>query len=137
LSFTRAVLAAVAAAAMLVGGAAPALAADQPPQPRTRLTVIVQAAPTEPASFHTLSCVPAQGTYRDPAATCAALDQVTAATLAPVPADATCTKIYGGPQRAVVAGLWRGRPVLATFDRSDGCEIARWDAMATLLGTVD
>ncbi|MCU1517257.1 MAG: serine protease inhibitor [Pseudarthrobacter sp.] len=45
-----------------------------------------------------------------------------------------CTQQYGGPQVAVVTGSIDGRPVNVTFRRTDGCEIARWRAMAPLLG---
>lgn len=45
-----------------------------------------------------------------------------------------CTQQYGGPQVAVVAGTFHGRNVNASFRRTDGCEIARWNAMAALLG---
>lgn len=45
-----------------------------------------------------------------------------------------CTQQYGGPQVAVVTGSIDGRPVNSTFTRTDGCEIARWRAMAPLLG---
>jgi hypothetical protein len=45
-----------------------------------------------------------------------------------------CTQQYGGPQVAVVTGSFHGRTVNARFQRTDGCEIARWKAMAALLG---
>jgi hypothetical protein len=45
-----------------------------------------------------------------------------------------CTQQYGGPQVAVVTGSVNGRTVNARFRRTDGCEIARWKAMAALLG---
>jgi aminoglycoside phosphotransferase (APT) family kinase protein len=45
-----------------------------------------------------------------------------------------CTQQYGGPQVAVVTGTVDGRTVNARFQRTDGCEIARWKAMAALLG---
>ena len=45
-----------------------------------------------------------------------------------------CTQQYGGPQVAVVTGTFHGRTVHSTFTRTDGCEIARWKAMAPLLG---
>jgi hypothetical protein len=45
-----------------------------------------------------------------------------------------CTQQYGGPQVAVVTGTFYGRTVNARFQRTDGCEIARWKAMAALLG---
>lgn len=44
-----------------------------------------------------------------------------------------CTMIYSGPQRATVRGSWRGRPVDARYDRSNGCETARWRRMAPVL----
>jgi hypothetical protein len=46
-----------------------------------------------------------------------------------------CTQQYGGPQIAVVTGIFHGRPVSSIFRRTDGCEIARWNAMAPLLGS--
>ncbi|PRY10047.1 SSI family serine proteinase inhibitor [Kineococcus rhizosphaerae] len=52
---------------------------------------------------------------------------------APVPKDAACTMIYGGPQTATVKGTWDGVDVDAAFNREDGCEIARWDRIAPLL----
>ncbi|WCI07548.1 serine protease inhibitor [Arthrobacter sp. OVS8] len=47
-----------------------------------------------------------------------------------------CTQQYGGPQVAVVTGWFEGREVNCQFSRTDGCEIARWRAMAPLLGGV-
>ena len=51
---------------------------------------------------------------------------------APVPDNAACTEIFGGPQVARVQGTFRGEPVDARFNRTDGCEIARWDKHAFL-----
>jgi len=45
-----------------------------------------------------------------------------------------CTEIYGGPQEALVRGVFRGRRVRATFRRRDGCEINRWNRVAFLFG---
>ena len=50
----------------------------------------------------------------------------------PVPRDAVCTEIYGGPQEALVTGTYRGARVTARFNRVNGCEIARWDRIAVL-----
>ena len=52
---------------------------------------------------------------------------------APVPRDAVCTLRYGGPATARVTGTWAGRPVDATYGRTNGCEIARWDRLVPLL----
>jgi hypothetical protein len=66
---------------------------------------------------------------RSPA--CRAL--LAAGALGPVGADAVCTELYGGPQRARVTGTVAGRRVAASFSRADGCEIARWDRLAAVL----
>lgn len=76
----------------------------------------------------TLTCDPNGGTHPDPAAACAALDAHREA-LHPVPGDMACTQIYGGDQVALV----EGNGLNAVFNRSNGCEIARWDALAPVL----
>ena len=63
---------------------------------------------------------------------CAAVAAVGAAGFAPVPKDAMCTQVYGGPETARVTGTVDGVAVDATFSRTNGCEIARWDALAPL-----
>jgi hypothetical protein len=45
----------------------------------------------------------------------------------PIPETAICTANYGGPQRALVRGTFRGRRIWTRFARRNGCEIARWD----------
>ena len=50
----------------------------------------------------------------------------------PVPADTVCADIYGGPQVAEVRGSLKGREINATFNRTNGCEIARWDRVRFL-----
>jgi hypothetical protein len=45
--------------------------------------------------------------------------------------------LYGGPATAHVTGTWAGRPVDTRFDRSDGCDIARWDRFVPLLPSMD
>ncbi|UER55486.1 hypothetical protein HJG43_14130 [Kineosporiaceae bacterium SCSIO 59966] len=84
----------------------------------------------------TLTCDPPGGDHPDPEAACRALaDTGGAAAFDPVPDDMMCTEIYGGPQRATVTGTVDGTAVDAEFSRTDGCEIARWDALAPLLGS--
>jgi hypothetical protein len=65
---------------------------------------------------------------------CRRLASVTVKQLAPVPRLTACTEIYGGPATARVRGTLRGRPVDARFDRTNGCEIERWDRNRVLLG---
>lgn len=45
-----------------------------------------------------------------------------------------CTQQYGGPQRALITGTFGGRAVHTELSLTDGCEIARWRALAPLLG---
>ena len=74
----------------------------------------------------------AAGTHPDPGG---AISAIAAATrpFEPVPRDAMCTQIYGGPQRARIEGVWRGQSVSASYDKRNGCEIARWKALSAVL----
>lgn len=85
----------------------------------------------------TLTCDPPGGTHPDPAWACASLEAAGGiAAFEPVPRDAVCTEIYGGPATAQVTGTVDGEPVNADFSRTNGCEISRWDAVLTLLGDI-
>ena len=79
----------------------------------------------------TLRCAPAGGTLPRAGDACGRLGAMDDA-FAPVPPDAVCTMIFGGPQRALVTGTYRGRRVWTRFDRRDGCHIRRWNAHAFL-----
>jgi Subtilisin inhibitor-like len=76
----------------------------------------------------TLTCDPDGGTHPDPTKACDALLENEDA-LESVPGDVACTEIYGGPQVATITG----GPVHASFSRSNGCEIARWEALRPVL----
>ncbi|GGU27003.1 SSI family serine proteinase inhibitor [Streptomyces lavendofoliae] len=52
---------------------------------------------------------------------------------APVAKDQMCTQQHGGAATAHVTGTWQGQDVDAHFKRTDGCEIARWDALKPVL----
>jgi hypothetical protein len=52
---------------------------------------------------------------------------------APLSKNLVCTEIYGGPQRARVVGTMDGKHVWATFTRTNGCEISRWQRIAPWL----
>ncbi|MDE8587618.1 MULTISPECIES: serine protease inhibitor [Micrococcaceae] len=79
---------------------------------------------------------PAAGTtLPEPVAALAAVERFGEDIFFPKPGPPKlCTQQYGGPQVAVVTGMYRGRAVHAAFSRTDGCEIARWKAMGPLLG---
>ncbi|MFJ8541750.1 SSI family serine proteinase inhibitor [Streptomyces sp. NPDC093586] len=100
------------------------------------LTITVRDAGAGADGTYELYCHPGGGDHPDPAGACAVLDQDTRwgqDTFAPVPVGSVCTMQYGGPATAHVTGVWAGRPVDARFDRSDGCQVSRWDRMVPLL----
>lgn len=77
----------------------------------------------------------AESTLPDPDAGLAAVERYGMEIFFPPPGPPRlCTQQYGGPQVAIVTGIFHGRRVKATFQRTDGCEIARWNALAPLLG---
>jgi hypothetical protein len=100
-----------------------------PAQPRWDLTITYWPQGRHgPSTTASLTCDPNGGTHPVPDKACAALDAHSEA-LHPVPLDMACTEIYGGDQVARVTG-----PGLkANFNRTNGCEIARWDALAPVL----
>ncbi|WP_323375870.1 SSI family serine proteinase inhibitor [Streptomyces sp. RB17] len=123
--------------------AVPAVAAPVVPPPvrpedraGDHLTVVVQHAGSGQDGTYELFCHPADGTRPDAAEACRALDEHTRwgrDLFAPVPPGTLCTMLYGGPATARVTGTWAGRSVDAAYDRSNGCEIGRWDRMVPLL----
>jgi hypothetical protein len=101
--------------------------------PSAQLTITVWPAGRAHASrAWTLQCAPVGGRLPRRTAACARLARVRADVFAPVPPATLCSQIYGGPQVAVVRGLFGGRRVWATFTRRNGCEIERWSRMAFL-----
>jgi Subtilisin inhibitor-like len=109
-------------------------AAEPPPQPRYDLEITFWPKGNDGESRRaTLVCEPNGGTHPDSAKACAALDAHPEA-LHPVPMDVACTEIYGGDQEAEIEGTGAdGSGVRALLNRTNGCEIARWDALAPLL----
>ncbi|MEV0850439.1 SSI family serine proteinase inhibitor [Streptomyces sp. NPDC049954] len=128
------------AAALVSLGLLSALPASAAPAARDawgdRLLVTVSGAGAGGDGTVTLRCHPAGGSHREAGAACARLDEVTRwgrDTFAPVPKDALCTMQYGGPQTARITGRWAGRHVDASYKRTNGCEISRWDALVPVL----
>ena len=128
---TRIALLVVLAAA--AGGAAYA----QPGAAPTSLRITLKPDERKPESrTWTLTCNPVGGTLPGRAAACRRLAAAGRAAFAPVPRDAVCTKIYGGPQVGRVAGRLEGRKLWATFRRRNGCEITRWNRVSFLFPSV-
>ena len=90
------------------------------------------AKPSESITW-TLRCNPARGSLPRPARACSRLAAGGARLFARLPRNIVCTEIYGGPQRARVVGTVNGRRVWATFARSNGCEIDRWQRISPWL----
>lgn len=84
-----------------------------------------------------LRCDPPRGTHPHAQQACAALARLERAQpdpFAPIPSNLMCSQIYGGADVAHVTGTYRGRPVNARYDRTNGCAVARWERMAAVLG---
>ncbi len=99
----------------------------------TALTIVIWPQGVDgPSERWTLRCGPTGGTLPARVAACRRLNAL-ANPFRPVPKDAICTEIYGGPQVARITGRHKGRRVWATVQRRNGCEIARWDRLRPLL----
>ncbi len=81
----------------------------------------------------TVRCDPVAGTHPRRAAVCRELSRVGRQAFRAVPQDKACTQIYGGPQVAIVSGRVNGHVVWARLSRADGCQIARWGRIPSLL----
>ncbi|MGW2298309.1 SSI family serine proteinase inhibitor [Streptomyces violaceorubidus] len=124
------------AALASVCAAHPAAAAGPGAADGDHLTVTVRDAGAGMDGTYELYCHPAGGDHPHAEDACSVVDDDTRwgrEVFAPVPEGSVCTMQYGGPATAHVTGTWAGRPVDATYDRRDGCEISRWDRMVPLL----
>ena len=81
----------------------------------------------------TLRCNPPSGSLRRPTSACRRLASGGSKLFAPLPKNSVCTQIYGGPQRARVVGVLAGKRIWATFTRTNGCEIGRWNRVSPWL----
>jgi hypothetical protein len=125
----RAALVALLIATTIVTSAAATTSAG------TSLRVTYWADSAKPASSvtWTLRCNPPQGSLPRPARACRRLSAGGAKLFTPVPRDAICTQIYGGPQKARVIGTVERTRVWATFTRTNGCHISRWQGISPWL----
>jgi len=125
----RALLAALVLAAIVSASASAA------PSSGTSLKITFWSDSSKPLGrwSWTLRCNPAGGSLQKPTRACTRLLARGVKLFAPVPKSSVCTEIYGGPQRARVVGTLKGQPVRATFSRTNGCEIARWQRISPWL----
>jgi subtilisin inhibitor-like len=129
----RALAAAFATAAAVTAAAPVAVAAptDAAPTGDNHLVITVTGSGETDGTYE-LYCDPVAGQHPQPQEACEAIHGVEAP-FAETREDALCTYMYGGPASAEVVGTWQGEPVRAGFDRSNGCEIARWDTLVPAL----
>ncbi|MEU6862396.1 SSI family serine proteinase inhibitor [Streptomyces sp. NPDC046876] len=132
-------------AAFAVTSALAATAAGPlPPLPLGRLlggpdhlTVAVSKAPNPLANgTYVLECNPVGGDHPEREAACARLDRLERDAedpFAPTDDRRVCSLQHGGPAVARITGTWRGQKVDATFRRTNGCEIARWNKLEPVL----
>lgn len=116
-------------------GSTPSPTQEPPAEPVTAdLTIVVDATGEGATQTFTLTCSPDGGDHPDPAAACAALARAGVEAFAPTPRGVACTEQWGGPQVATVQGTVDGEQISARFDRTDGCQISRWDRLAPVFG---
>ena len=121
-------------AAACVASAASGSAAHRRPETTLKVTYWENRRDRRPATKRwTFRCAPAGGTLRAAGVACRRLATDGAKLFAPVPREAVCTEIYGGPQVARVIGMVDGDACGRTFSRTNGCQIERWDRFSPWL----
>ncbi|MEU9980319.1 SSI family serine proteinase inhibitor [Streptomyces sp. NPDC050856] len=141
----RRLLLTTAASLTALGAAAPAAVAGAGPLPlplleRTDSLTVTVAESGNPAADGTfeLECGPRSASGNHPATqrACARLEELSEQgtdPFAPVGQDRMCTQQHGGPATAHITGTWHGERIDAHFDRTNGCEISRWEALRPVL----
>lgn len=109
---------------------------DEAKDAGTSLTIVVTPADGAETSTYQLTCDPAGGDQPQPQQACDAIAAAGAKIFDAPPSDQTCTQLYGGPQVATIKGTYEGKDVNATFRRTNGCEVDRWDELGTTVFNV-
>ncbi|MFI6608330.1 SSI family serine proteinase inhibitor [Streptomyces sp. NPDC050507] len=138
-----AALSAAAPAATAVAGPLPLplpLPVLQNDDAGTHLTVVVSGSGNPEADgTYELDCDPAGGSHPVAQQACDRLAQLpgeSADPFAPVSRNAMCTQQFGGGATARITGTWEGRTIDSAFERTNGCEIGRWNSLRPLLPNV-
>ena len=66
-------------------------------------------------------------------AVCRAVAEIDVEALEPASPDTACTEIFGGPDTLSLEGRIEGNDVDVDLNRTNGCEIERFDAAVPLL----
>lgn len=125
-------LALIALPAAVVCGAGGAVAAGSTGATELKITYWSQGRNSGSPKKWTLRCAPAGGTLPQAASACRKLGTMSNP-FAPIPKDAVCTEVYGGPQVALVTGTFRGHAVWIRLASRNGCEIARFKRLSFLV----
>nr|WSW68005.1 subtilase-type protease inhibitor [Streptomyces sp. NBC_00995] len=106
----------------------------------THLTVVVSGTGNPEADgTYELECDPAGGSHPVAQQACDRLAQLPAESndpFAPVSRSAMCTQQFGGGATARITGTWEGRSIDSAFERTNGCEIGRWNSLRPVLPNV-
>ncbi|MEU2432295.1 SSI family serine proteinase inhibitor [Streptomyces sp. NPDC007861] len=110
---------------------------SQETEDRLTLTTTETGNPKANGTFE-LTCGPVGGTHPEAEAACGRLAELSESGGDPfegIPGDSMCTQMYGGRATARITGTWKGHTVDAAFDRTNGCEIDRWEKLEPVLPT--
>lgn len=115
-------------------------ATPTPGQGNAELSITVLESANAAPQNYTLVCVngapAAESKHPTANAACTALkNNPSLLSQAPIKSDQACTQQFGGPQTAKVTGAVDGVEVSASFSRTDGCQIALWDAASAIIGS--
>ncbi|WP_416418009.1 SSI family serine proteinase inhibitor [Paenarthrobacter aromaticivorans] len=111
-----------------------------PGQGNAELSITVLESADAAPQHYTLVCIDgapaAESKHPTADAACTALkNNPSLLSQAPVKSDQECTQQFGGPQTAKVTGAVDGMEISASFSRTDGCQIALWDAASAIIGS--
>ncbi|MQA94305.1 MAG: hypothetical protein GEV11_06495 [Streptosporangiales bacterium] len=107
--------------------------APEQQKPKTELTVTVTPEPGAEPKKARLTCEPNGGDHPRAQAACTKLTNLSAKAFKKPDPDQMCTQQFGGPEKATVTGTLKGEQVDASFSRTNGCEITRWQNMGPVL----
>jgi hypothetical protein len=129
---------AAACAALLASGSADDAAGAPTATPKRSITLTIRFDRVARVLLRgTLSCRPggqrATGIARPAARSCSRVRRIAGLLTSKPREDRICTLIYGGPQKVRVTGRIGAKRVNRRFDRTNGCEIADYDRLASAL----